>query len=211
MNKHSELSMIALLCSGFILGSCQNQQLNSSGTKSALLESESETQTEDEELVDDDKIVPPANIIGAYLNCSFEKEPSKELAEAIVGCRFDDQNGQRIPASKLGLNYSFSYIAPEQSDISIFVKDLTDDSRYDALYLFFASNPTSLLAAARQTVISVQIEGEFSSGQAIVISQPLGEVERDISSISEAPNNDYEELRDEILLEGQNEQVTPPI
>ncbi|MFW7380422.1 MAG: hypothetical protein ACOH5I_16540 [Oligoflexus sp.] len=201
-------SIIAVVTSGLSLSSCQNHQLQGSGSSSKV--SKDEAPVTDVSSVDHDQVIPPNNISGSYLTCSFEKEPTEEVPESLVGCRFDDANGQRVPATSLGISYQFSYTPPPQSSITVYVRELIGDSRYDAVYLFFGIDRESLLQEARQTTIHVSVEGENVTGQDVVISNPLSSIERNVNTIPELPNNDYNDVREDILVDAQNGEVTPP-
>lgn len=169
-----------------------------------------EESTQDLGSAEEESAVPPNNISGAYLSCSYETTPSVENPEAFVGCRMEDDEGQRVPASTLGLAFQFSYSLPAASPLTIYARDLADDGRYDAAYLVFASDPVTLLSSMAETSIFVTIEGEKTSGQNVVLSERFADIERDAATIQEAPTLDYEVVREEILVDAQNGAVTPP-
>ncbi len=202
------LTHLSAMVSFGLLG-CQSGSPLQGGHQLAKAEA-SDQQDQDLSHDGEDAVVPPQNISGTYLRCAYEMTPTADRPEAFVGCRFEDEDGQRVPAANLGEAYGFSYRLPDDSPLSVYARNLADDGRYDAVYLVFAGSATSLLTAMEAVEIYVSIQNEQQSQQDLTISGLFSTIKRDAESIPEAPSENYDLIRDEILLDAQNGSVTPP-
>jgi hypothetical protein len=88
---------------------------------------------------------------------------------------------------------------------------MVNDTRYDAACLFFGPTRAALVTAIQSTQGLVQLKGEKSNGGDLLLSDQIRDIARDKNTIPEAPNNDYNQVRDDILIEAQQGQVTPPL
>ncbi len=196
---------ILLCCTG--LASCEQTALRGQAQKANTVASENKDGTES----DDEKVDPPNNISGAYLHCVTEKEPTDGTPEALIGCRFDDAAGNRVPAANLAASVTYTYKALSNPDIQVYAKPLVNDARYDAAYLFFGPTRASLVTAIQNTQVMVQLKTATSTGADVLLGDQIRDIARDKNTIPEAPNNDYNQVRDDILIEAQQGQVTPPL
>ncbi|WP_141731958.1 hypothetical protein [Oligoflexus tunisiensis] len=196
---------ILLCCTG--LAACEPSALRGQAQKSNTVSNDAK----DENDADDEKVDPPNNISGAYLHCVTEKEPTESTPEALVGCRFDDAAGNRVPAASLAASVTYTYKALNDPEIQVYAKPLVNDARYDAVYLFFGPNRTTLLNAVQNTQVLVQLKTTVATGSDLLLGDQIRDISRDKNTIPEAPNNDYNQIRDDILIEAQQGQVTPPL
>ncbi|MDQ3231160.1 MAG: hypothetical protein M3Q07_05005 [Pseudobdellovibrionaceae bacterium] len=195
---------ILVCCAG--LASCEQTALRGQAQKTNTVAND----TKDAD-PDDEKVDPPNNISGAYLHCVTEQEPTDSTPEALIGCRFDDAAGNRLPALSLAADFNYTYRALNNPDIQVYAKDLAGDARYDAAYLFFGPNRTALLTAVQNTQIIVQLKVANATGTDVLLGDQIRDIARDKNTIPEAPNNDYNQIRDDILIDAQQGQVTPPL
>lgn len=189
------------------LASCEQTALRGQAQKASAVASE----TKDNGEPDDEKVDPPNNISGAYLHCVTEKEPTDSTPEALIGCRFDDAAGNRVPSTTVASNVTYTYKALTNPDIQVYAKALVNDARYDAAYLFFGPTRAALATAIQNTQVMVQLKGERTTGGDLLLGDQIRDIARDKNTIPEAPNNDYNQVRDDILIEAQQGQVTPPL
>jgi len=196
---------ILVCCAG--LASCEQTALRGQAQKANAVANDSKDLNDP----DDEKVDPPNNISGTYLHCVTEKEPTESTPEALVGCRFDDANGNRVPAASLAADATFTYRASNNPNIQIYAKQLTGDARYDAAYLFFGPDRATLLTAIQATQVYVQLKAVTSTGTDTLLGDEIRDIARAKNTIPEAPNNDYNQVRDDILIEAQQGQVTPPL
>jgi hypothetical protein len=198
---------LAILVYCMSLASCEQTALRGQAQKSNSVASE----TKDLAEPDDEKVDPPNNISGTYLHCVTEKEPTDGTPEALIGCRFDDAAGNRVPAANLADAVTYTYKALNNPDIQVYAKQLDNDARYDAAYLFFGPTRTALVTAIENTQVMVQLKAEKTTGTDLLLGDQIRDIARDKNTIPEAPNNDYNQVRDDILIEAQQGQVTPPL
>jgi hypothetical protein len=201
------LPRLAIVICGLSLASCEQSALRGQAQKANTVASE----TKDVGEPDDEKVDPPNNISGAYLHCATETEPTDSKPEALIGCRFDDAAGNRVPADGLAAEVTFTYKALSNPDIQVYAKPLVNDARYDAAYLFFGPTRELLINAIQNTQVVVQMKAEKSTGSDLLLGDQIRDIARDKNTIPEAPNNDYNQVRDDILIEAQQGQVTPPL
>jgi hypothetical protein len=195
--------VLGFLCVG--LFACEQTSL-SGGTQKGSTASNDKADNQDDEKVD-----PPNNISGAYLHCVTEVEPSASKAEALVGCRLDDAAGNRVATTTIATSATYTYKALNDANIQVYAKQLTGDARYDAVYLFFGPDRESVLTAIAKTQVLVKLQAAKSTGTDTLLGDQIADIGRDKSTISEIPNNDYSKVRDDVLVEAQQGQVTPPI
>lgn len=157
-----------------------------------------------------EKIDPPQNIMGHYLHCAYETKPSDAVAEALVGCRFDNEAGQRVPAASLGSSYKFSSQLPASSGLTVYSLDLSADNRYDVMFLYIGSTMQQVLDGVRRSSISVAVQQVKSTGQDQTISGKFAAIERDAASLPEARNTDYTVVRETILTQARDAGTPPP-
>jgi hypothetical protein len=198
---------LAFLLCGLSLASCEQTALRGQAQKASTVASENKDAGEP----DDEKVDPPNNISGAYLHCVTEKEPTDSTPEALIGCRFDDTAGNRVPGASLAAEVTFTYKALNNPDIQVYAKQLEGDARYDAAYLFFGPTRAALVTAIQSTQVMVQLKAEKNSGTDLLLGDQIRDIARDKNTIPEAANNDYNQVRDDILIEAQQGQVTPPL
>ncbi len=198
---------LAILFSCTVLASCEQTALRGQAQKANTVASENKDAAEP----DDEKVDPPNNISGAYLHCVTEKEPTDATPEALVGCRFDDAAGNRVSAANLAQSVTYTYKALSNPDIQVYAKPLVNDARYDAAYLFFGPTRASLVTAIQNTQVMVQLKTATATGADALLGDQIRDIARDKNTIPEAPNNDYNQVRDDILIEAQQGQVTPPL
>lgn len=196
---------ILVYCAG--LASCEQTALRGQAQKTNTVANG----TKDISDPDDEKVDPPNNISGTYLHCATEQEPTDSTPEALVGCRFDDAAGNRVPAASLAADFTYTYKALNDPDIQVYAKRLDGDARYDAAYLFFGPTRESLLTAVQSTQVFVQLKAANATGTDVLLGDEIRDIARDKNTIPEAPNNDYNQVRDDILIEAQQGQVTPPL
>ncbi len=151
----------------------------------------------------DERVDPPQNIIGHYLYCAVEKEPTEGNAEALVGCRLGKSEAQRTPAALLGSSYHFSPGNVPVNRVVAYSKDLAQDKRYDALFVFVGPTPQLVLEGARGTLIKVRIKDSKATGGDVLVGSTFGDAERSPSSFPEASSTDYAQARNEIMTEAQ--------
>ncbi len=199
------LSIIALFAG---LGACQDTAMKSQAQRS---ETSSVDSKDTGTIKDDEKVDPPNNISGAYLHCVVESQPTDATPEALIGCRFDNAAGNRIPAASLAASATFTYKALPDKRIQVYAKQLQGDARYDAAYLFFGPDRLTLANAIQQTQVFVQLKAANATGADLLLGDRIVDIERDKNSIPEAPNTNYQTVRDNILTEAQQGQVTPPL
>lgn len=195
---------LAILSMGAGLTACEPSNLRDKA-QSASHEVQSSSVPEDE------RVDPPNNISGAFLHCAIEVEPTDSKPEALVGCRMDDSSGKRVSTASLATSFSYTYKAQTDSSIQVYVKQLNGDARYDAAYLFFGPNRQALLTAVQKTTVFVQLTNAKSTGTNALVGDQIGDISRDKNTIPEAANSNYNNVRDEILVDAQQGQVTPPL
>jgi hypothetical protein len=199
------LTRFAILVCCVGLSACEQAALKGQTQKATTV---TDTSASDDS---DEKVDPPNNISGTYLHCVTEKEPTDSTPEALIGCRFDDSNGNRVPAASLAADFTYTYKAQTNPDIQVYAKRLVGDARYDAAYLFFGPDRTTLQNAVQNTLVYVQLKTANATGTDVLLGDQIGDISRDKNTIPEAPNNDYNTVRDDILTEAQAGQVTPPL
>ncbi len=202
------LQRLSLIILWLGLASCQQNALKGQAQKTSTPKADTKDQSN---IPDDEKVDPPNNISGTYLSCSVEIEPTDTKPESLVGCRFNDAKGARVPAANLAADFSYTYQAQLNPDIQIYAKKLLNDNRYDAAYLFFGPNRSSLLNAVAQTQIYVQLKTARATNTDVLLGDQIRDIARDKTTIPEPANNDYQQTRDTILIEAQQGQVTPPL
>ena len=69
----------------------------------------------------------------------------------------------------------------------------------------------ALQAAIQSAEVRVQLKNAKATGKDVLLGDQMGDIARDKNTIPEAPNNDYTKVRDDILIEAQQGQVTPPL
>jgi hypothetical protein len=199
---------LAIVIFSFGLASCEASALRGQAQKSSTVSNDSKN---DQDADEDERVDPPNNISGAYLHCATEREPTESAPEALIGCRFDDAAGNRVPVTALAAEATYTYKALNNPDIQVYAKTLVNDARYDAVYLFFGPNRATLLTAIQTTEVRVQLKTAVATGSDVLLGDQIGDISRDKNTIPEAPNNDYNQVRDDILIEAQQGQVTPPL
>lgn len=150
----------------------------------------------------DERVDPPQNIIGHYLHCAFEIEASDAQPEALVGCRLDQPNGQRTPAASFGSSYQYTAGPTPDQKVTVYGKNLANDLRYDAAFLFLGPDRASILEAARASMIRVRIRDSRATGNDLLLGTALREAERSPTIFPE-PRGDYNRVRNEILSDSQ--------
>ncbi len=149
-----------------------------------------------------EQAVPPSQIVGSYLHCACESEPSDVKPEALIGCRLDDANGVRIPTKNMavGTSVTYSTTAPA-SDLRVLPKALNNDNRYDAAYLFVGSSKNKALQGALETRIYFKFQNVLSTGQTGAVSGLVKDIRRDANTLPEPRQSDYNQLQSQILVE----------
>lgn len=196
---------IALLSLVLGLG-CTKLQLSGDGK---TRQSEDKSPATADSDVKDENVDPPANIAGAFLHCAVEQEASEERAEALLGCRFDDANGNRVTVDSIAEESVFTYRPAPVPTLKVYPKILTGDNRYDAVYLFFAESKAAVDQGMRDTRVFVQMKD--AQGQESAVSGLVKNVQVDVNAIPEPRQTDYAQVRDEVLTEAATAEPPPPI
>ncbi len=180
----------------------------STGAKEATEADQPLTATGDPE---EERIDPPQNIIGHYLHCSYETQPTDAAPEALVGCRFDNAEGKRVPASTLGSAFTYQSNLSANSGLTVYSTILKADNRYDAMFLYYGPNAQQIKAGVARSVIKVQIKGSVATGTDVQVGSKFSEIERDVTTLPEPRTTDYSAVRETILQDAQNGEFPPPI
>lgn len=175
---------------------CNDLQLNGSGKKG---ENGGSKQASTNVETEAEKIDPPSNVSGSYLHCAVEQEPTDAKAEALLGCRFDDLTGKRVPVNQISSESLFSYRLANVANLKVYLKDLPNDNRYDAVFLFLANSKADVLQGMAETRIFVQMKDK--SGADAAVSGLVSDIQIDPNAIPEARETDYAQVREEIIAE----------
>src|ERR1044072_1172941 len=98
------------LCGLTLLLGCNKIQLNGDGKSTT--NSDSQQQASADADTEYETVEPPGNIAGSFLHCAVERESqaaTNAQAEVLLGCRFDDANGKRVPVDQVGSQSLFTY------------------------------------------------------------------------------------------------------
>lgn len=157
-----------------------------------------------------EKIDPPQNIMGHYLHCAYESKPTDAIPEGLVGCRFDNSQGQRVPASTLGASYKFSAQLAAGASLTVYNIDLTSDNRYDAMFLFIGTSAQDVSRGVNQATMRVDVTQVKSTGLNQTVSAKFASIERDAATLPEPRTSDYSTVRDTILTQAREGGGPPP-
>ena len=148
----------------------------------------------DQMSAEEEGVVPPTNISGAYLTCATEVEPSVQLNAGVVGCRLSDKENNKIDTDSLPVKY---YMRPAGNPASVEIRESLspNDNRYDKLYFFLGQTnipPTETRAVMNQATFGAQFNDENNNPRNIggVFSQ----IEVSKNSIPEPANINYPQV-----------------
>jgi len=105
--------------------------------------------------VDTETVTAPNAITGALLTCATIEATDK--VEVSVGCRYENANKVRIPASAIAKTHTFAYAGTLPS--GIIVTQLPADASYEVIYSFSGANFASLDNLVKTIQFSVQLSG----------------------------------------------------
>lgn len=180
-------------------------QMNGDNKKST---SSSDKEAASKEAPSED-VTLPIVITGASLRCAEEAPAEINKVESLYGCQITDASGSRRNAGTSGTDYKFGWRESNPS-LSVYIKHLPSDTRYDALFLFRSSDfgtLTSSLASMQVVVQAKNISGQFEDA----INSDLSQVTVSSGQIPQAKTSDYNAIREELVNEANNSTPTPPI
>lgn len=155
--------------------------------------------------------IPPVAVAGAYLylKCAQELFPSESKIEALIGCRLEGTEGERVPASSLTADYELGWKAENPSDIRAAVRKLSDDTRYDSVVLFKSPSLSELGAALKRVqIIYYQASPD---GWETLISGSLPEISVPAASFPEPGAVDYDAIGKELSSLVGGGEPSPPL
>lgn len=197
------------LCGLTLLLGCNKIQLNGDGKSATSADSQQQASADvdaEEETVD-----PPNNIAGSFLHCAVERESqdaANAQAEVLLGCRFDDANGKRVPVDQVGAQSLFTYRPAKIASLKVYPKALPNDNRYDAVYLFMANSKEEVRQGLAGTRIFVKMKDAVGADTAV--SGLVSDVQIDVNAIPEPRQTNYDQVRDDVLTEAANNEPVPP-
>jgi len=98
---------------------------------------------------------PPAVVTGAFLHCS---RTSTHDGYVQVGCRIDDENGQKIAPETLGKRATYTYKLAPIADVTVVESRPVFPTRhYDYLLDFKSGSTDKIQQAVRNTSVSVAV------------------------------------------------------
>ncbi|SMF43769.1 hypothetical protein [Pseudobacteriovorax antillogorgiicola] len=126
---------------GILLSACDNPTSLSSdpGKSNPILV---EDQQEDAKIVEDESVIPPVNVHGAYLACtntSFANDDG--LVKQDVGCALVDESKRKLALAELGEEFIWTHDAAE---LQIDINTSPEDERFHVVYSAQAGSYQSL-------------------------------------------------------------------
>lgn len=100
-------------------------------------------------------ISPPGNISGASLACMLYAPASDANPTTSYGCRFADNEGQRLSADKVAETFTFEAIPPEGVTVAVLPNPNAD---WEVLYSFTASTAEASALGAVQSKIVLTVQ-----------------------------------------------------
>lgn len=158
----------------------------------------------------DETVTVPSPITGASLRCAEEVKATADKIESLYGCQITDGKGKRQNSGISGVDYKFAWRPNSADAISVFIKNLPGDGRYDVLYLFRSPDLGTLTSSILNVGIVVQskaADGGFSEALASLLST----VTVPKSAIPEPKASNYSAIRDQLTIEADGTSPTPPI
>ena len=147
----------------------------------------------DEMSAEEEGVVPPTNISGAYLTCATEVEPRQGLSAGVVGCRLSDKNNNKIDTSSIDVRYDISIPQNASGIVDVTTTASPKDNRYDQLY-FFMGKQNSNSAAVRSIMNNSSMKANFTDENGV--EKSIGDLYTNIKinkdTIKEKLNIDYE-------------------
>lgn len=138
-------------------------------------------------------VVPPTNISGAYLTCATEVEPRAGIQAGVVGCRLSDKNNNKIDTSNVDVKYEINLPQNSQSIVDLSTKPAPKDNRYDQLYFFMgkeSASPADVRSIMNRSAIKADFIDENNVAKSIGGQYTSIEIGKD--TIKEEINIDYE-------------------
>lgn len=157
-----------------------------------------------------ENVDPPSNIAGSFLHCAEELEPSDSNTEALIGCRFDNERGERVAVAAIAETSEFTFRPAPIPSLKVYPKVLNGDNRYDAVYLFVADTKDALVRGMQDTRILVELKNVRGAAANASVSGLVKEVQIDVNAIPEPRQTDYSEVRDEVLIDDGAGELPPP-
>lgn len=157
-----------------------------------------------------ERVDPPSNISGVLLriHCSFESFANANSDESLLGCRIDDNEGKRRPASSLASNFSYDYKLPDFTDLKIFPRIIDQDNRYDVIYVLKGAPTLEKAKQVASMVINAVLKGTDAQKD-VIIEGVLAQILRAANSLPEARKSDYSKAVAQIISDAAQGIATP--
>ncbi len=147
----------------------------------------------DEMSAEEEGVVPPTNISGAYLTCATEVEPRQGMQAGVVGCRLSDKDNNKIDTSSIDVRYDISIPQNSAGVVDVTTTAAPKDNRYDQLYFFMGSensNPSTVRSIMNSSSVKANFTDENGVAKSIGGPYPSIEIRKD--TIKEKLNINYE-------------------
>lgn len=158
---------------------------------------------------DNETVDPPSNIAGSFLRCAVEEGATSLETESLLGCRFNDVNGNRVPVNTIATASIFTYRPANIPSLKVYPKILPNDNRYDAVYLFYADTKAELQQGVQGSRIFVKMKD--LNGTDASVSGLVKDVQLDVNAIPEPRQTDYSQVRSDVLTEAGTNDPIPPV
>ena len=154
-------------------------------------------------------VVPPTNISGAYLTCATEIEPTQNVNSGVIGCRLSDKDNNKIDVDPRKVAYK---ITPPQNDEEIFVTELDApaDKRYDKLYFFLGNQTAAPVVRQVMNYTKVTADVTDENNQKKSLGGLISRISINKNSVKEPQNIDYSAVlldEYEAVINGQKDPV----
>ncbi|MBC7533373.1 MAG: hypothetical protein H7318_17515 [Oligoflexus sp.] len=152
--------------------------------------------------------IQPVAVDGAflYMKCAQEVAPSATNFEALVGCRLEDSDGKRKPASSVYADFEFGWKTASAGNLRVALKNLQADAPYDTVFLFHSTG----LSTLENEIKDVQIVFRKASSPE-QISKALPEILIPASRVTDKTSFDFQAVRAELSAIVTTGEPTPPI
>lgn len=145
----------------------------------------------------DERVDTPQNIAGATLTCAYEYSPA-QAGKALFGCRLQDKDGKRSPVNTVSYEYQ---LPSDASGVSVISRNLSNDNRYDVLFLLQGSSTPDVKAKGERMSIKAKVP-KPANQTPFVFEGLLSNVLRDSTSLPEAKTSDYPSAADRMIADG---------